>query len=260
MIRLSISTVCLSGLSYQEIFKKYNNFGFKNIELVALNDENLIDVTKWKAEDFNFVLEEYSLNLVALYSKGLNVHSEDGFKDTIAYIQKSIDFAENLKCKRIVFTPLLPRDNYDYNKLIEGCKILSDYIGNRDIIICLENHYNWPLCYIEDYRKIFDNLDDERINLTMDTGHFTSAEVDMIKFIEEFGPKIKHIHLKDHIGTRSVALGYGETNNIEVFETLRKKGYDGYASIEIEVEDKENMDKYLVESKKYCIEKLMLVE
>ena len=48
----------------------------------------------------------------------------------------------------------------------------------------------------EDYRKIFDNLDDERINLTMDTGHFTSAEVDMIKFIEEFGPKIKHIHLK----------------------------------------------------------------
>jgi sugar phosphate isomerase/epimerase len=104
----------------------------------------------------------------------------------------------------------------------------------------------------EDYRKVLSAVPDKRLGIALDTGHFTSSQVDIPAFINEFADRIYHVHIKDHIGTRSVPLGTGSTDNVAVMHLLRQHGYDGYASIELEVEDPENMRQYLRDAVRYC--------
>jgi sugar phosphate isomerase/epimerase len=70
------------------------------------------------------------------------------------------------------------------------------------------------------------------------------------------GARIRHVHIKDHVGTRSVALGAGETPNRAVLDRLRDRGFDGYASIEVECEDKRAQDDAVAAAFRYAVEEL----
>ena len=67
------------------------------------------------------------------------------------------------------------------------------------------------------------------------------------------------IHIKDHKGTQSVGLGRGDTNNREFVRKLSQIGYQGELSMELEVEDKENIDTYLKEGYVYMQNLLKLL-
>ena len=71
----------------------------------------------------------------------------------------------------------------------------------------------------------------------------------MLDLIRRHGDRVRHVHIKDHIGTRSVPIGTGETDNLSVIRALISKGYDGYLSLELEVEDVENIDRYVADAK-----------
>jgi sugar phosphate isomerase/epimerase len=90
------------------------------------------------------------------------------------------------------------------------------------------------------------------IGITMDTGHFTASGVDLVAFADCFADRIAHIHLKDHVGERCVPLGAGETDNAALLATLRRRGFEGYATLELEVEDREHTLRYLAEARDYC--------
>ncbi len=103
-----------------------------------------------------------------------------------------------------------------------------------------------------DYESLnVQTADLKRVGFTVDTGHFTSAGVDIPAFLRAFGPRVFHVHVKDHIGTESVALGAGRTDNRGVAEALARRGYDGYLSTELEVHDRENALRYVRESLAY---------
>ena len=99
--------------------------------------------------------------------------------------------------------------------------------------------------------RIVKKIDSPYLGLTIDTGHFTSSHIPLQEVIDQLGPWIKHVHIKDHIGTQSVGLGRGETDNVGFVSELRRIGYEGYLSMELEVEDKENIDLYLKEGFEY---------
>ena len=82
-------------------------------------------------------------------------------------------------------------------------------------------------------------------------GHFTAAGVDMPAFVAEFGPRVFHVHVKDHVGLQSVPLGAGRTDNRAVLAALRRVGYRGHLSAELEVRDRANAVRYLREALPY---------
>jgi sugar phosphate isomerase/epimerase len=45
--------------------------------------------------------------------------------------------------------------------------------------------------------------------------------------------------------------GKGELDNKSVVNALKEIGYQGFLSVELEVEDKENVSRYMGEAKKY---------
>jgi sugar phosphate isomerase/epimerase len=59
------------------------------------------------------------------------------------------------------------------------------------------------------------------------------------------------VHLKDHVGTVSVGIGRGEIDLASEVAALREIGYQGGLTIELEVEDPENLPRYTEEAYVY---------
>jgi len=60
------------------------------------------------------------------------------------------------------------------------------------------------------------------------------------------------LQVKDHIGTRSVPIGAGEVDLRGYIEALHAIGYEGALAVELEVEDPENLPRYVAEPIRTC--------
>ncbi|MFW5826375.1 MAG: sugar phosphate isomerase/epimerase family protein [bacterium] len=82
------------------------------------------------------------------------------------------------------------------------------------ILVALENHVGNNLENLDDYRRIFDEVDSPSLGICMDTGHFEAAGVSLDELIDEFSSRINHIHLKEN-------RGFGAKKPYEMF-----RGYE----------------------------------
>jgi len=233
MIRLAVSTICFRDRPLRHALECVAGSGCRSVELVALGQTH-IDVEQTTADELGEALAEAGVDLVALYPRPLDVASAERLEATVSHVCRAVDVAAELGCQRLVFSPLLPREGYDYAKLSGACRRVAEHIGERDITVCLENHAGWPLSVPEDFERVEELFGDPHLGITADTGHFTTADVDLAAFAERFGLATKHIHLKDRVGSEATALGEGETDNEGFLRTLRGLGYEGFATLELE--------------------------
>lgn len=152
--------------------------------------------------------------------------------------------AARLDCHRLVQTGG-PRREGGIRETVEGLRRLLDLIDDPAIQICLEPHVKSQILHPADYEAIFSALDTRRLGITVDTGHFHSAGVDTVALIRKYADRIYNVHVKDHIGTQSVAIGQGEIDLAGIVAALREVGYKGPLAIEMEVVDTENLPKYI---------------
>ena len=127
-------------------------------------------------------------------------------------------------------------------------RIIELLPADNKIKIGLEPHYGNVIEQLEDYDRIFSEIDHPCVGICVDTGHFHSAKVDTVKLIKKYSDKIFDVHLKDHIGTQSVAIGHGEVDLPAIFGTLKDIGYKETITLELEVEDVQNAPKYIEEA------------
>jgi len=134
---------------------------------------------------------------------------------------------------------------------IAGLKALLPMIEGRGVKVALEPHYRKQIQFIEDYDAIFSEIDSPQVGITLDSGHFHSAGVDWRELIARYRDRIINFHVKDHIGTQSVAIGAGEVDLKGYIEALHAIDYDGPLALELEVEDWENLPRYCAEAYGY---------
>ncbi|MHB0857776.1 MAG: sugar phosphate isomerase/epimerase family protein [Anaerolineae bacterium] len=85
----------------------------------------------------------------------------------------------------------------------------------------------------------------EWIGANIDTGNMAAQGGDPVRAIRELGARIIHVHMKDvpAIGSHDcVALGKGIVDVPGVIRELKRAGYDGWLSIEIETGDHDPSD------------------
>ena len=258
MIELACATCCLWDWSLDRILPTYRSLGYRAVELAALSADRHLDVTAWDAPRLRALLDAHGLALAAVYPAPVNTMTAPDYDRSMAYVRRAIDLAADVGCRRIVFTPIhFPREAVDYPRIAAACLELAAHVGDRDVVICLENHHNFPLSTADDYERLFAHLgDDRRVGITVDTGHFTASGVDVPALIDRWRDRVYHVHLKDHVGARSVPFGAGRTDNAAAVARLRAVGYAGYASVELEVEDKSETVRYLADAKEYCERRL----
>ncbi len=158
--------------------------------------------------------------------------------------------AERLGCDRLVQTGGKRREG-GLAQTIAGLNQLLDLLGDSPMRICLEPHVGSQILYPEDYHALLSALDTPRVGITVDTGHFHSAGVDWKALIRRYASRIYNVHLKDHLGAQSVAIGKGEIDLPGLVAVLREIDYSGPLALELEVTDPENLPRYIVEAHDY---------
>jgi sugar phosphate isomerase/epimerase len=142
---------------------------------------------------------------------------------------------------------------------IAGLKALLPLIENMPVSMALEPHYHSQYQDAEDYDMVFSAIQHPKVGITIDTGHFHSAGVDTLAFIRKYAGKIWNVHLKDHVGTESVAIGKGEIDLKGIIEALYEINYEGPLALELKVKDKENLSKYVAEAYIYLRDMILKV-
>ena len=127
-------------------------------------------------------------------------------------------------------------------------QVLAQVSASTPVKLCLEPHYGNILQEPADFEKLLNRFDDPRLGLCVDTGHFHSAGADQPALIRHFASRIYNVHLKDHLGTTSVGIGRGEVDLAAIVAALRGIGYDAGLTVELEVEDPENLPRYTQEA------------
>ena len=143
------------------------------------------------------------------------------------------------------------RDEENLDDLVSVVEQLAEYVEGTSVKVGLENHYQNRIETLEDYDYIFSRIGHPQIGMTADWGHFNSSKVDTAALLRKYASRLFHVHVKDHLGTVSMPLGQGEVDIPGLVGVLKDIGFDRAVSVELEVEDTENLDRYAAEALTY---------
>ena len=155
-------------------------------------------------------------------------------------IRRTIDFAAGVGAERIVFCHGHPHDGVDAAQRREFAQTLTEIAResvDRGVAFSLHHHTDQPVMVLEDFREFFDGLEPGVLGLTVDTAHLARSGIaDLPAFIDEFGPFVDNLHLKDY--TRATdewrLFGEGDLDLTGVLDALDRAGYAGWLCVDEE--------------------------
>ena len=117
---------------------------------------------------------------------------------------------------------------------------IEQFVKEYDIRVAIHNHgpedKMWPSPV--NVLKAVKDLD-PRIGCCIDVGHTARAGTDVVQAIQEAGPRLFNVHMKDLTNFQDkesqVAVGDGSMPVRKIFETLIAMKYDGFVDLEYEV-------------------------
>lgn len=152
-------------------------------------------------------------------------------KDDPADIRAKFEYAKRLRVPLIVCAPtpeILPK--------------LGQYVEEYNIKIAVHNHgpedkyFPTPQSVLAIVRNM-----DPRCGLCIDCGHTARTGVDVVESIQEAGPRLLDMHIKDLADMRvkesQVAVGEGKMPIPQIFLALIKMGYKGCVNLEYEINE-----------------------
>ena len=199
---------------------------------------------------FAAALAAAGLGLSEIWSPPIPTDNEASALRGAGNLRSVADACVDLGCPRLVQTGG-PRREGGLRNTIIGLTHLAEYVQGKDVRICLESHMGSQIRERADYDEILSSVASSQVGITVDTGHLHAAGVDMFILIEDHADRIWNVHLKDHIGAQSVAIGTGEIDLSRLVATLRGIDYDGFFAVELEVTDPENAVQYAKDSFDY---------
>lgn len=167
------------------------------------------------------------------------------------------------------FVVMLPEDPSrsraeNFATMVEGMQALAPHLEKHGAAVVVEG---WPgpgalACTPEGYRALFREVPSPAMAVNFDPSHLIRMGIDAVRFLEEFAPRVRHVHGKDtellaeglyeygheqpptfgqphgfgSMSWRYTIPGHGCFRWTRGFEILREAGYKGFVSIELEDE------------------------
>lgn len=156
-------------------------------------------------------------------------------------IRASIRFASELNAKCLVLHPGWTTSTERFSRgrswelNIRSLHWLMRYAGEYGLECLIENVPNptpYLLVTLDDFR-LFDEEMEPPINYVLDVAH-AHLQGEEFRFIEEFGHKIKHVHISDNLGEQDEHLSLGE-GNIDwrrIINSLKEIDFEGWLVLE----------------------------
>jgi len=250
-----------AGSSIDIQIKATKELGWNYIELRAIDDINITDISEEKFEEVYYKLTKEGIKVncfgsnIANYSK--NPLKDEDFNKCVEELKRAIPRMQKFGTKYIrgmSFTKEIKNQNADIEKIIfSKLKKLVNMCEEAGIIYLHENCANYFSQSWDHTLRLVDSINSDNFGLIFDTGNALFTENKMGKppyeeqnswdFYNNIKEHIKHIHIKDARRPNSsdknvkenfvyTFPGDGEGCIKKIVEDLLKNNYNGGFSIE----------------------------
>lgn len=211
------------GVSVGEMAREVRSWGITGVDLWLGNDEKVVD------EILAAGLEPAAVIAFAEFDDGPSTNVCDA----------AIAYAKRVGCKRIMIVPGFVNDGETreevWSKMLANLRNFVRVASAAGIDVVLEDfdHEKGLIGSAEHLRKTFEAIPE--VGIAFDTGNFAFWKDDPVAALKEFLPRVRHVHVKDRdpvVPENSTVTGKGTVPIREIYDILRKNGYDGWFTIE----------------------------
>jgi inosose dehydratase len=194
-----------------------------------------VGVTNLSIKDFFLPLDSSPDTIHAVAGKfqaaGIRIYAAGViYMKTAAEVDRAFEYARVLGVGLIIAAPnpeLLP--NVEQRVKASGIRVAIHNHGPEDKL------YPSPVDVYEHVKGL-----DERIGLCLDIGHAARAGADLVKVVNDYGPRIFDLHIKDLAvisrDAKPIELGRGVLDIPGLSSALARNHYAGVCSIEHEMD------------------------
>jgi len=255
-VNIICASICYRGFVEDEILATLEfapRIGYRLMEIHGPMTWTVQAVDAFDLPGIRARIEASAMRCAGIYTPGWGGKNEADVREHARAIAQCAHFAAELGAHHVTSTGASPRTQEGALDRVLDCvrQVLETVPSTSPVKLTLEPHFGNVLQQPEDFERVIAEFDDPRLGLCVDTGHFHSAGVDTVAFIRRFAPRIYAVHLKDHLGTISVGIGRGEIDLAAEIAALRETDYQGDLTIELEVEDPQNLPRYTEEAYAY---------
>lgn len=258
-MKISISNIAWKKEQDEEMYKYISDHKLDGIEIAPTriieeqpyeNIEKAVEFAKKMKEVYN--LEISSMQSI-WYGKQGNIFNKEDAKMFIEYTKKSIDFAEAIGCKNLVFgcpkNRNIPQEQKE-EEIIYFFRKLGEYAKAKKTIITIEpNPTIYGTNFINTTKQAFDfvkKINCEGIKVNVDFGTIIENKEDLNIIFENIN-LVNHIHISEP----NLVKVEKRKEHQQLSEFLKSINYDRYISIEMKqtesIEDVKEVINYVSE-------------
>ncbi|MGU3655065.1 sugar phosphate isomerase/epimerase family protein [Mycolicibacterium sp. A43C] len=126
----------------------------------------------------------------------------------------------------------------DLDRVAAELQTAASAAERRGVALWTESLHYHRLCFnLERAQALTDRLD-RRIGIVLDFSHVVASGGDPVEFVDRFGPRIAHVHIRDAVpGNINLSVGNGAVDFGRGLKALADAGYTGHFSLELETRD-----------------------
>lgn len=240
-MEIAASTLHMLDKSLDEVLNEIVALPVSKIEVADSGNHSLNPRRVERLEELRSSYDiEYSIH--APYADTNLAADDDLIREwVLKRIRASIRFTSELNAECLVVHPGWTTATERFSRgrswelNLRSLHWLMRYAGDYGVECLLENVPNptpYLLVSVDDF-ELFEEEMRPPMNYVLDIAHAHLQEEEYL-FIEKFGPKIKHVHVSDNMGSLDQHLPIGE-GNIDwgrVIDSLDDAGFDGWIVIE----------------------------
>ena len=216
----------LASYTFRNFTRAQTISSMKQLNVLALNAKDVKDHLPNDPQAEAAALAEYAAGGIKLHAAGTIYFP----KDEDADIRSKFEY-----CKRAGLPVIIAGDPAP-----ETLPRIEKFVKEYDIRFAIHNHgpedkiWHSPLDVLKAVKGM-----DPRMGCCIDVGHTVRAGTDVVQAINEVGPRLFNMHVKDLTSFESkesqVAVGDGIMPIRKMFEALIAMKYNGFVDLEYEI-------------------------
>lgn len=126
----------------------------------------------------------------------------------------------------------------DLDRVAAELKAVAIAAADRGVELWTESLHFHRLCFNLKRAQALTERLDPRVGIVMDFSHIVASGGDPVEFVERFGPRTTHVHIRDAVpGNINLSVGNGDVDFGRGLKALADAGYTGHFSLELETRD-----------------------
>ncbi len=240
-MKIAASTLFMLDKPLEDIFNELVELPVKRIEVADSGNHAL---NPRRVERLQELAASYELkySIHAPYADTNLAADDDLIREwVLKRVRASIRFASELDAECLVIHPgwttaterFMRGRSWELN--LRSLHWLMRYAGEYGVELLIENVPNptpYLLVSVDDF-DLFEEEMNPSMNIVLDVAH-AHLQGEEFRFINEYGYKIRHVHVSDNFGESDehLPLGEGNINWKRVIDDLGATGFDGWLVIE----------------------------